>query len=64
MIQQLVYVLIQKEIPDESHREENEYVLTVKFENLTAHVIFFAELLFRKRLQGMICILCFAPDRR
>lgn len=65
MIQQLVYVLIQKEILKGEHREEYEYVLTVKFEKFTAYaILLFAALLIGKPLQGMLFAATFAALRQ
>lgn len=65
MIEQLVRVLIQKEILDEAHREEYECVLTVKFEKLAAYgILLLAAFLIGKPLQGMLFAVMFVALRQ
>ena len=55
MIEDLVQVLIQKDILDQEHRKEYEYVLTTKIEKIVTYsILLLVALEIEKPVQGMI----------
>ena len=65
MIEDLVQVLIQKDILDQEHRKEYEYVLTTKIEKIVTYsILLLVALEIEKPVQGMIFAISFVRLRQ
>ena len=65
MIEDLVQVLIQKDILDQEHRKEYEYVLTTKIEKIVTYsILLLVALEIEKPVQGMIFAISFVRRQK